>query len=255
MPSATKFQDLFQSGDLSQSDQQQLAKSIITLKKKRAQKRTVRAASLPFEIHVHSWFYFGAAGPEQQYSKEEVEKMYHVPSTVPHQFIQKPKLTRFTVVEQTPTHYYYYKYRIDAVIRCPDFASTQNVYALFNNAYDRTRNTRAFAYYPGVPIERSLVAPTQILLNFPDKKEHWSETARQQLGIDGNKPNEVSRIWKHFNPDETSRIWVTYKGEIIFDNNHDNQRDLMVGFLNIVGRFMETPAVGFRVDAQGQFIA
>lgn len=181
--------------------------------------------------------------------------MYHVPSTVPHQFIKKPKLTRFSAVNPSLTNYYY-KYHIDAVIRCPDFASTQNVYALFKMPYVYGNNNRvAYAYYPGNPHQMHAVAPTQIYLNFPDKAVDWSETARQQLGIDWTKPNEVSRIWKHFNPDETSRIWVTYKDEIIFDNNHDNQRDLTAGFLNIVGRFMETPAIGFRVDANGQFVA
>lgn len=242
MPSAKRLQQFLQQGDLSQSDQQQLAKSIADLKKKRAQKRTARVASLPFEIHVHSWYY---SSRNRENSKEDLENQHHIPRTVPHTFVQRPRLTRIsssaTMTLNGPHHYY--KYHIDAVIRCPDFASTKQVWRIF---YKYALNPITFG--------ESL---SQIYLNYPTYSHIGvHHVAKQQLGIDTTKDGYMQKIWKHFNPSETSRIWVTYKDEIIYDNNDINNMELTDGFLNIVGRFMETSsALGFRTTATGQFVS
>lgn len=245
MPSAKKLQAFLQQGDLSQSDQQQLARSIADLKKKRAQKRTARVASLPFEIHVHSWYYYSN---RTEHSKEDVEKQYHIPRTLNHTFVQRPRLTRISSSKIGPNNYY--KYHIDAVIRCPDFASTKQVWRIFAN----------HSYYP---IKNSL-SRHQIYLNYPTHpklangwgSDNWTQVAIQQLGIDTTKNGYMQKIWRYFNPNETSRIWVTYKDEIIYDNNDSNKKELTDGFLNIVGRFMETSsALGFRTTASGQLIS
>lgn len=266
MPSAKKIQSLYQQGDLSQSDQQQLAKSIADMKKKRAQKRIARVATLPFEIHVHSWYYYQKNGYQKQ-SKEDLENMHHVPRTVPHTFVQRPRLTRITTSTISVTHYY--KYHIDAVIRCPDFASSKIVAKLFST----------YAYYPffypqlgpslfDVADSHMRLSENQVYLNFSDEiaKIPNNKDSILRREVEGyNTPTTYDhdvflqnhlKIWKHFNPNETSRIWVTYKDEIIFDNNDSQKVNMTDGFLNIVGKFMETSSTrGFRTTASGQFIS
>lgn len=165
--------------------------------------------------------------------------MYQIPRTIPHTFVARPRFTRFQSSTIKTTHYY--KFHIDAVIRCPDFASIQNLWRIFvSKALD--------------PIHYSS-GHHQIFLNYPThpKINNWTTITRQQLGIDSTQPGYSQKIWRHFNPDETSRISVTFRDEIIFDNNDSNQLDIVSGFLSIVGRYMMTGA-GFGVDAKGQFI-
>jgi len=237
MPSAKKLQTFLRQGDLSSSDQQQLARSIADLKKKRAQKRSARVATLPFEIQIHSWYYINTT---ETLSEKDLEKRYQIPRTIPHTFVARPRFTRFQSSTINKNHRH--KFHIDAVIRCPDFASIQNVCRIF-----RQHSLDLISYSPGV---------NQIFLHYPTHPKinpDWTAIARQQLGIDCSQPDCNQKIWRHFNPDETSRISVTFRDEIIFDNNDSNQLEIVGGFLSIVGRYMMSGA-GFGVDAKGQFI-
>lgn len=245
MPSAKKLQDFLQQGDLSQSDQQQLAKSIADMKKKRAQKRTARAATLPFEINVHSWYYLSDSIDR---TKEDIEKIYRIPRHIPHTVVSQPHISKITHSRYdygADVYQHYYKYHIDATIRCPDFQSIYNVWRIFiNHAVERVKNYFGSHY--------------QIFLNYPEQRiQNYLSFAKQRLQIEGTDINQ--KFWKKFNPDKKTRIWVTFKDEIFYDNEDINRDNMVNGFLSILGRFvMENPISvdGFKIDARtGQFIS
>lgn len=238
---SSSLRKLMQQGDLSESDQQELSRSILDLKAKRAQKRRARVAELPFEIRVRSWYYRQNATEQ---SASDLEKMYRIPKTTPHTFVSKTRLSSkisHSYISCFGQHHY--KFHIDATIRCPDFASARNVWNVFRNGAIHPHG------YPG--------AHNQVFLNFPThpRIHNWAEVSMNQLGIDTAQPGYAQKIWKHFNKDETSRISVTYRDEVIYDNNDPNQMDLTAGFLNIVGRFMEAGGPVFRTNPKtGQFL-
>jgi hypothetical protein len=249
MPSAKKLQDFLQQTDLSQSDQQQLAKSIANIKKKRAQKRTARAATLPFEIHVHSWYYLS---DRIDRTKEDIENMYRIPRHISHTVVSQPRVSKITHSKydygaRSIGLYHYYKYHIDATIRCPDFQSIYNVCRIFTNGAVCRENNYSGSY-------------NQIFLNYPEQRiQNHLTFAKQRLQIEGTENEIRQKLWKKFNPDEKTRIWVTFKDDIFYDNEDVNRNNLVHGFLSILGRFViENPKQidGFRVDAKtGQFIS
>jgi len=208
------------------------------LKTKRAKKRRARVAELPFEIRIQSWYFQSMIIQ----SASDLEKIYRIPKTTPHIFVSKTRFSKISNSNANGTHHH--KFHIDATIRCPDFASARNVWNIFRNGA---------VHPPGYP-----GATYQILMNFPGhpKASNWIELARQQLGIDPmTQSDHAQKIWKYFNKDETSRISVTYRDEVIYDNNDPNQMDLTAGFLNIVGRFMESGGPVFKTNPKtGQFL-
>jgi hypothetical protein len=227
---------LLQDDDLSQSDQQQLVKSIMKIKQQREKKRRLKIASSPFEIDIHSWAY-------SMWSPEQFLQLF---PKVPHTFIKKFKFSHHEKYGGSK-----HKYLCEAVIRCPNYSSVNSIlYYILSLSVGMTSK------------------------NFPDdqiRKKHSSESintnlsniAKKYYDQLGDTVQSRQRLWQKLGMGR-SQIIIRFYDKIIYDNHNPIFIGSMDGQISLMNAFMidallekQNQKIGhlYRTDADGNFVA